>query len=361
MAKSFEHDFANPSSPHQLGKDISNKIENSRTLFLNELKTSSKKSQVIFTSSATESNNLFLQGFSWKENDKVLFTQSDHPSLVGPLRHLEKEKKIGLLDISSFLIEENYDELESFIESKKPSFLAIAHVNNTSGQKRDLNLFKKLSEKYDFLLFIDASQSFGKYPIDFESDRFAGISLSAHKMGGPKGIAALVKKRNLSLTPLFFGGGHEDDLRPSTLSAPLIFSWEEALQEIIGEEKKRIEEKKVKEHYLFLKEGLQKIDNRITFPFLKDVSPYILTAIFPICSSDILMRSLEEKHVFISSSSACSSKIKGENPVFKALGIPLHHHKHILRISLSYSTSREECESFLKIFGEILKDLSSFL
>lgn len=248
----------------------------------------------------------------------------------------------------------------------------LAHINNHSGHIRPLEeisyLVKKWAPQSHF--HVDASQSWGKIPLDLSQGKILvdSISFSAHKMGGPKGIAGLylsphspLKK---TLKPLIVGGGQEAGARSSTLSAPLIFSWKEAVEEMMANQEKHYQS--VQKLSIDLCRHLKEELPQIIFPFHHDCSitsdtsgfsPYILTFIIPQIPSDVIIRHLEEKNIFISSSSACSSRIKGKSEVFQALNIPLSFHKNVLRVSLAATTTAEDLQLFVQHLRLVVEEL----
>jgi len=337
---SLREDFANSSSAHKLGKKQKKIIETIHGEILNSVKGRELYS-FVFTSSATEANNLFIQGVELSPG-AIVANEGDHPSLYKPLLRRAHSEGRGLVN--------------KFEEGEEIALLGGSWVNGLDGSTLDLsNYSKQFKEKNpDGKLFIDGSQGFGKFKLDLSEGNIDGLSISAHKMGGPKGISGLFLKKNALITPLWLGGGHQEGLRPSTLPTSLCRSffsaiqyWEENRDEII---------KKVSSFSNYLREELAE-----DVEFLnrsENRSPFIELIKIPGISSDILLRSLEEKEVYISSSSACSSRIKGENPSYTSLGIDPQFHKNLLRISYGASTSLDEVKKFVLIFKNVLKDLS---
>ncbi len=357
---SMKEDFANPSASHKFGKSIMKRVNECRSGFLKMLNVS-KGDNLVFTSSATEANNLAINGLDLKEGDAVLFTPSDHPSLVEPVRGFEKIgvrardfacRKNGELDFNAI-----YEALDENVK-----LVVLAHVNNQSGVIfQVMEISEKIKKKNPGIhIHVDAVQSFTKMDIDLKKGVIDTLSFSSHKLGGPKGIAALYVKKGTHLVPVFSGGGQEGGLRPSTLAAPLIFSFYEASCEGISKLSRNLEKmEELKERTKCL---LHEKIAGIIFPFEKmPTSPYILNVIIPGISSDILLRHLEQKDIYVSSTSACSSRVKGENAVFTALGIEQKYHKNVLRISFSPDTFFEEIAEFVRELSSIHNDLSRLM
>jgi cysteine desulfurase len=353
LTKSFKEDYANPNSQHLFGANLLKKIEAARFYFLMVLK-ANKDDTFIFTSSATESNNTVVRGFVFKEGDVIYYSKGDHPSLVEPIEKMAIEKKLklkiiplsknGLIDIEEFkkLLDENV------------KLVALTHVNNQSGVVNDIGSLSKLvKENTAAHVHIDAAQSFTKITFDvFEN--IDSVSITSHKVGGPKGIAGLYLKKNHKVKPLLMGGGQEGGFRSSTQAYPLIIAFEEASRISLSKsEESLLRLSKMRE---MVKDFLNNLIPQIKFPF-ENASPYILTFVLPGIPSDVVLRHLEARGFCLSSTSACSSKIKGFNPTLAALNIPEIFHKNVLRLSFSHDTCIDSVKLLLATFNEVWNDL----
>ncbi|EQC45468.1 cysteine desulfurase family protein [Bacteriovorax sp. Seq25_V] len=343
LCKSLQEDFANPASKHKLGVDLSKKINGAREEILATLKL--RDSNLIFTSSATESNNQVIKNFS--KRGKVIFYETDHPSVTNSV----EESAIGL-KLSDDIIEQ-LDESVSLV--------VLTLVNPQSGLIVDIETIAKKVKAFNsnIAVLIDAAQAIGKIPFDFSKDPklYDYITIAGHKLGGPRGIACLVyKKEDKKLKPLLFGGGHEEGLRSSTPSTALILSLARAVTLAIRD----IEDNYARITLLAkkLEEGLEVVHPNISLPFKEVVtSPYIISVLFKGIPSDVLLRHLEMKKVYVSSTTACSSKIKGFNPMLAALGIEEKYHKNILRVSLGHSTTEQDVDGFLSAFNQVINEI----
>lgn len=349
LAHSNATDFANPASKHKLGTELAKKIENSRESILKNF--GSNHFKLIFTSSATESNNQVIHTFldaHHKEESKnscdILYMKPDHPSITMPLT-----SQSGFFSLD--------DLVKNITEQTK--LVALTHVNSQSGSVLDIvnaaSEIKKINPQVKIL--VDASQSVTKIPFPSNLKDIDYITISSHKIGGPRGVAALIYKKDAPLKSLIQGGGHEYDLRSSTPATSLILAFAKAVELGIKNlnENYQIQLKNMS----YLKEELLKLHKNISLPFEDDSnSPYILCVQFKGISSDILLRHLEMKEVYISSTTACSSKISGFNPILHGLGIDEKFHKNILRISIGHHTSLDECEKFIKSFSDMVREIS---
>ena len=353
--------YGNPSASHKIGRSLLKEIEEHRDFFISSIQ-GLKKYNFIFTSSATESNNMSILGLDFKKGDVVYISKSEHASLIAPLKKCEENglvlkelplKKNGLIDENKF-----FKTMDS-----KTCFVVLSHVNNQSGVIQPI---KDISERIKEInpkikIHVDATQSFTKVPISLENSLIDYMTISSHKLGGPKGIAGLFVRNGAQVFPLLFGGGQEKNLRSSTQSYPLISSFRSADEEGIGELNKSFNE--VGKISLKVREYLKKEIPTVFFPFHVGInaSPYILTFIIPGISSDIILRHMEQEDIIFSSTSACSSKVKGNNPVFESLGIESKFHKNVLRISFSNETTLVEVESFCEALCRCYRELSYLL
>lgn len=367
LKTSFEEDFANPSSAHKLGKGLYYRIEICRQGFL-EFLDAHAQDPLIFTASATESNNSIIQGIPLNQGDSMMLSQADHPSITVPagkrkelLKQANIHPDINIIDIPLHN-DGSVDEtglLNRLDNSVK--LLLLSHVNNHSGVLTDVEeLSQKVKQKNPAIhIHIDAAQSFGKIPLSLKNGAIDSVSIASHKIGGPKGVAALYLRRAIQFSPLLHGGGQEHGFRSSTQAAPLIFSFYEAARAAMASLQPAWEH--VSKIYRATQDRLQKEMDIIDFPFAKTSSPYILTFLFHGIPSDIILRHLEQKGIMISTSSACSSKIKGINPVFTALHIPSQSHKFVLRVSFSEKTSMDDIEMFCSALAETYRGLKLYL
>jgi cysteine desulfurase len=357
LEESSRLDFANPSASHKFGREVLKKVESAREFFLKSIKGTSSYN-LIFTSSATESNNTIIKGIKLNHGEKVFLCQADHPSLTVPGNNLTIK---GIKVISIPLKSDSSIDEERFLELLDDSvrLILLTQINSQSGVINDcFNLSKKIKKMFKNIhIHVDAVQSFSKLNISLEDGSVNSLSVSSHKIGGPKGIAGLFLKKGSEPLPLIEGGGQEFSLRSSTVPAPLILSFKEAIQECLENQDKKLSE--AKENYLYLREELKRRIPDISFPFgdLSNSGPFILVLVMPRISSDIILRHLESKNIYISSTSACSSKIKGDNPVFKELNLSSEFYKNVLRISFDERVERKSILKFIESIEKIYLDL----
>lgn len=338
-------DFANPSAQHILGHDLGEKISSYREDFLKSLG-GHKNDSFIFTSSATESNNTVIKGITLSADDSILYCRADHPSVTVPVESVGAKLKEILLNADGTINRESFqDALDSNVK-----LVVLTHVNNQNGVIQDIeSLAKIVKEKTTAHVHIDAVQSFGKILFKI-NPAIDSMSITSHKIGGPKGVAGLYLKSTHKVKPLLLGGGQENGFRSSTQSYPLIKAFHQAMKIALGEISSSWE--RVSKLSSMINTQLPEAIPTIQMPFLS-TSPYIVSFLLPGISSDILLRHLEVRNVFISSTSACSSKLTGINPTLSAMHISERFHKNFLRISLGPRTTEDEVKNLLKEFVSV--------
>lgn len=366
LYQAYLQDYANPAAQHPLSQSISLRVENSRNFLLESIR-ATLGYRLIFVGSATEANNLLIKGLNLKSDDGVIYHPADHPSIVGPCLGRGQS---GVKTLTS--LEHPYD----LTQAHQVKLVCASQVQSFTGACLNLDIFsKKIKQLFSQAhLHIDASQSYGKLPIDLQGAEVDSITLSAHKMGGPRGIAALVIRDNISLEPLLTGGPHEYNMRASTLTAPLIFSWIKAVDHLLGPRKnwaqRELYFKQVEGLHQFLRNLLLEnlpeskmvlSQDHLNSLFWNQLSPYIFTLILPNVPADVMVRFLGEKKIYISTQSACSTKKKNQETDFalRSLGVAHQFHDNILRISFGYSTTEPEILFLVQEMNHIYRTLLS--
>lgn len=352
LARAHEKAFANSSAAHSLGRELNERLEAARSLILKSLGASEKNYRLTFTSSATEANNLVIRGLHESDNTPQLFVAgaADHPSLIQPI--LSRNHHI--------LVQNGRDPEAAFTHAslEKPFLLCLSHVNNNSGQLLNLKALTAKVRPHCRYLHLDASQSFGKLPLYLNDKSFDSVAISAHKMGGPKGIAALIHRHDLPLQSALLGGDQENGIRSSTVPVALCLSWAQS----IVDSRQQLQEKWLEALNWNKKIRTELSAEEVVFPFaLEKTSPYILTIILKDLASDMVLRHLEKDKIIASTSSACSSKNKKFNESFSALGIDEKDHGSVLRISMGHSTTEDEVEKLISSIKKNIHELRTLL
>ena len=342
----------NPNSLHKYGIEANNLINASTKQIAKLLNV--KTDEVIYTSGASESNNTVIKGicFSHPNKKHIITTPFEHSSIYGPINYLVdlgykvdfvKIKDNGLVDL---------DDLKSLI-TDDTILVSIGCVNSEIGVRQDIEGIGKILKKYKSLYFhSDITQAIGKVKVDLTDVDLA--SFSGHKIFCFKGIGCLIKKKNVSITPLIHGGKSTTSYRSGTPATELIVSLAKALRLALD----KIDEKYnyVKELNAYLKEEVSKVDNVYINSNDKCI-PQILNMSVIGIKPEVLLHSLEEFEIYISTQSACS--VSTISKAVMALTNSKDRASSSIRVSLSYKTTQEEIELFIKYFKECVEKLRS--
>lgn len=336
----------NPNSLHSLGVESKNLIDASTRQIAEILNV--QDDEIIYTSGSSESNNLAIKGISEAYQNRgkhIITTPLEHSSIYGPLGYLQKKgyevsfcklKEDGTIDL---------EHLDSLIR-KDTILVSIALVNSELGVRQPIEEIGERLQKYDHVFFhVDATQAIGKINIDFSNvDLF---SFSAHKFFGIKGIGALIKKKNVRLEPLIHGGKSTTKYRSGTPAPALIASLAKALRLAYENFDSKLDY--VTKLNQELKQFLSSFD-QIALNTNDKCIPHILNFSVLDQKPETFLHALEEKDIFISTQSACSTA--NQSSAVYAFTKDEKKASSSLRISLSYQTTKEEIEQLKKGFSE---------
>lgn len=346
--------FANPSSVHALGREGARLLEDQRKQLL-RLFGVSNTHQAIFLSGASEANNLVLKGiaFSYQNRGKkILISSAEHPSVTEPAKELASRFGFTLMELP---VNENGvvdpKTLEEAMD-KDVILVSIIGVNNETGSINDLRALGEIVHRFPKAYFhSDLTQAIGKIDVPFSSlDLF---SFSGHKIHGIKGSGALLYRSSIRFVPLVHGGGQENGMRSGTVSVPLSGSLVCAVEDALGKRKEN--EAMVRPLYDRLCEGLKDLDVTVNSPL--DGSPYVLNFSLNHHKASVIVEALSQKGIYVSSVSACSSKLDKASSVLLAMGLPADLAGNAVRVSLSESNSLEEVDFFLDTLATLLREV----
>lgn len=338
------HSFFNPSAGYSEAIAVKKELDNVRNSILNKL--GLDKGNVIFTSGATESNNLAILGSKRNGKCEYVFSVGEHPSVYNVARELErlgnivhyiKLTKDGTID---------YESLYSCI-NENTRLISIEHVNNETGAINDIARVSKIrnTNASKALLHVDGVQAFCKLDTSNIGELVDFYTISAHKFHGPKGVGALYVKNINSLKSIVFGGGQEDGYRSGTENVGGILAMGYAIEQIDIENAFNFVE-------LLKNKMIEVLSTDVNIHIDKiNGSPYILSAWFAGVNGETLMRALADKGVIVSTGSACSSK-KAGNRVLENMNFNRDEIKSHVRISFNSQLSLEEVEWAGKIIIE---------
>lgn len=363
MVHVMEEDFGNPSSKHTKGITAENYIKEAKETICTQLKC--KPKEIIFTSGGTESNNMAFIGTAIanrRAGKHVITTRIEHASVHEPMAYLEEmEYDVTYLPVDS-TGRVSVEELENAI--REDTFLiSIMYVNNEVGSVQPIEqIGQMLKKKHPQILFhVDAIQAFGKYKIVPKKLGVDMMSVSGHKIHGPKGSGFLYVNEKVKIRPILFGGGQQDGMRSGTENVPAIAGLGVAVKEIYtGHSEKRAKLYELKKRLIA---GLQDVDgvtiNALIDP-IEETAPHIVSVSFANTRSEVMLHALAQKGVFVSSGSACSSNHPELSGTLQAIGVKSELLDSTLRFSFSVMTTSEEIDYAIEVVKEVLPVLRKF-
>ncbi len=355
MQPYFSKDFGNPASDHACGLVAKNAVEAARKTIAKFI--GAKQREIIFTSCATESNNLALIGLATKhKNSKnhIITTRVEHSSILKPCKYLESlGYEVTYLDVD----QEGFIDMEQLKNSirKDTLVVSILFANNEIGTIQDIKKISESCGEKSVYFHTDAAQAVGHIPVDVDEMNIDMMSVSAHKFGGPKGIGVLFLRDRVprvSITPLLYGGGQERLMRSGTLNVPLIVGMSCACS-IASEE------------ILKENERFRRIMNRL-FEALKGINEDIKLNGHPIHrlshnlnieipGIDNQLLKLKMKDFCFSTGSACSEFHNEPSHVLLAIGLNKDRTNNCIRISIGKETREDEIDLFIDRFSEVFQ------
>jgi len=347
--------LGNASSIHTPGRSVRKDVEDARHR-LSEL-TGATPSEIIFTGSGTEANNLAIKGFFWQAPKRNLIVTSafEHHAILDPIEWLvehEGAEAVFIPITSSGVID--LDFLNDLVANRgaEIALISVMHSNNELGSIQPIAEVVKIAG--DIPVHTDAVQSFGKVEFDFDALGVTAATISAHKIGGPLGVAALILKRGLDLTPILHGGGQEREIRSGTLNAPAIVAFTAAAEVAIRDRTENFG--RIRELRNYFIEGLKSAvpDARIN-SVADPALPGIVNATFPGTESDALLLLLDSEGISCSAGSACSAGVPRPSHVLVALGLSESDADASLRISIGTTNTKLELDQVLKVLPSVVE------
>lgn len=372
MSKAMSEDYGNPSSMHRMGVKAEQLIKEATLIIASSLKVEPK--EILFTSGGTEANNLALIGTAMankRRGNHIITTRIEHPSVHQTLVYLEEngfEVSFVPVDKTGKLIKEKLFELVK----DNTLLVSMMYVNNEIGSVQDITeLAAELKTiKKDLLIHVDAVQAFGKYRIYPKRENIDLLSFSGHKIHGPKGVGALYVNEKVKINPTMFGGGHQRGLRSGTENVPGIVGLGQAVAELFTDFENKIahlyelKQKFLREISFMENVIVNGIPLSCTEDFeleqLKKTAPHIMSVSFPGVRSEVLLHALEDKGIYVSSGSACSSHHPTPSVTMTAIGLPKELMDATLRFSMSELTTDEEIDYTLEQLKELLPVLRRY-
>lgn len=354
-------DYGNPSSMHLKGMEAENYVKEARTRIAKTLKV--KEKEIIFTSGGTESDNLALIGVALanqRAGKHIITTEVEHAAIHATVEFLQE---LGF-EITKIPVDGNgvisMEKLEQALRSDT-ILVSIMHVNNEVGAVQPIEEAAKLiHEKVPKASFhVDAIQSYGKYKINPKKAGIDLLSVSGHKIHGPKGVGFLYVNEKVKIRPIILGGGQQSGMRSGTENVPGIAGMALACEMAY----KNLEEKRDNLYALkqkFCRQLLELPDVKINGRNDEFSAPQIISASFKGIRSEVLLHTLEDKGIYVSAGSACSSNKPAPSKTLLAMKVPKDELEATVRFSLSVHTKEEELNYTVEVLREILPVLRKY-
>lgn len=351
VVKLMEEDYGNPSSLHQKGLDAGHYIKETKEILAKEWKVDSK--EIVLTSGGTESNNLALIGAALankRSGNRIITSKVEHASVSSTMAFLESlgfevvylnVDHQGIVDLEQLEQEVNEDTI----------LVSVMYVNNEIGAVEPIQeIAEIIKEKNPKTLFhVDAIQAFGKYHIYPKRMGINLMSVSGHKIHGPKGTGALFIKNRTKVKPIIYGGGQQDGMRSGTENVPGFAGFGLATKIVYEDLEARIVR-------------MRAVKDRLTerLKALPDVyinegeAPHILSVSFVGVRSEVMLHALEERQIYVSSGSACSSNKPAVSHVLSSIGLQKNRLESTIRFSFSAENTVEQADYAADVIEEIL-------
>lgn len=352
----FGKKFGNTMSFYVLGQEAKRALEASREVVADFIKSDAR--EIIFTGSATESNNTALKGVAFanrKKGKHIIISQIEHPSVLESAGWLEKQGfEITKLPVDRYgLIKPN--DVRKAIR-KGTILVSVIHANNEIGTIEPIQEVGKVCREKGVYFHTDASQSLGRIPINVNAMNVDLLSASSHKIYGSKGAAILFIRKGTRIEPLLHGGGHEFGLRSSTVNVASVVGFAEALK-IAGEEMVRENKRLAELRDLLIREILRRIKDTHLNGHPTKRLPNNINISFSFVEGESVIMQLDSYGISASTGSACSSEKLEPSHVLLAIGLRPEEAHGSLRLSLGRWTKREDINYVIRVLPQIVKKL----
>lgn len=353
----------NPSSLHEAGRRARRVVEESRELIAERL--GARPSEVVFTSGGTEANNLAIKGLFWARRgadprrDRVVFSSVEHHALLDPVTWLAAHEgaRIDVTPVDR-RGRVRVDALREAVETAPEDVAAITTMwaNNEMGTIQPVADVVAIAREHGIPVHSDAVQAAGYLPLDFAGSGLDAMTVTAHKLGGPVGVGALVIRREVEATPLLHGGGQERDLRSGTVGVALIAGFATALDLTVARQQEA--SRQIEGLRRRLVEGIRRVVpdavvNGDPEPGPEHRLPNIAHVTFPGCEGDALLMLLDAQGVEVSTGSACQAGVPQPSHVLLAMGFDEAAARGSLRFSLGHTSTEQDVDRLLEVLPSV--------
>ncbi len=361
VVRAMTEDYGNPSSKHKKGMDAEHYIKEARAIIARTLRVQDK--EIVFTSGGTESNNMALIGGAFanqRAGKHIISTRIEHASVYQPLAFLESQGfEVTYLTVDS----DGHIFLEELKQAIRPDtiLVSVMYVNNEIGAVEPIGEIGRLIKEIDpgILFHVDGIQAYGKYEIRPKREGIDLLSVSGHKIHGPKGTGYLYINEKAKIRPLIYGGGQQKDMRSGTENVPGVAGLGAAAQEMYRDLSGHIEQMvRLKDHLI---DRMGEIEGAVVNSKKGlEGAPHIVSVSFQGVRSEVLLHALEERKIYVSSGSACSSNHPAISGTLKAVGIKREFLDSTLRFSLGMYNTQKELDYAIQVLKELLPMLRRY-
>ena len=361
MTKIMCEDYGNPSSMHRKGVESEQYIRHAKEIIARTLKVQEK--EILFTSGGTESDNIALIGTAFanfRSGNHIITTKIEHPAILQTCAYLETQG----FEVTYLPVDSNgiicLADLEKAM-TNQTIIVSIMHTNNEIGSVQPIAeagaLIKRINPNTVF--HVDAVQGFGKFRIYPKKMNVDLLSVSAHKIHGPKGVGFLYLNEKVKVKPILYGGGQQKGMRSGTENVPGVAGMALAIDEIY----KDFEEKTeylyaIKDRFIKGLEGLEGVKvNGLTG---RDSAPHVVSVSIAGIRSEVMLHALEDRGVYVSAGSACASNKPATSATLKAIGVEKQYLDSTLRFSFSVLTTEEEIDYTLQQMYDMIPMLRRY-
>lgn len=361
MTRIMCEEYGNPSSMHKKGVESEKYVRYAKEVIAKCMKVQEK--EILFTSGGTESDNIALIGGAYancRAGRHIITTRIEHPAVLQTCAYLEEQGfAVTYLPVDA----KGVISLADLERAMTPNtiLVSIMHTNNEVGAVQPIEQAGELIKRINpnTLFHVDAVQGFGKYRIYPKRMHIDLLSVSAHKIHGPKGVGFLYINEKAKVRPIIFGGGQQKGMRSGTENVPGIAGMARAIEEIFSDFDEKIE------YLYYLKErfakGVSALEGiRLNGPAGRDGAPHVVSVSIQGVRSEVMLHALEEKGIFVSAGSACSSNKPSVSATLKAIGVEKQYLDTTLRFSFSLYTTEAEIDYTVKCLGELLPMLRRY-
>lgn len=361
VVKAMTEDYGNAAAKHRKGVEAERYIKEARAEIAKTLKVQDK--EILFTSGGSESNNMALIGTALanhRAGKHIISTGVEHPSVYNPLTYLEEQG----FEVTFLPVDKNgHISLEQLEQTVRPDtiLVSVMYVNNEVGAVEPVEEISRIvkAKNPDTLFHVDAIQAYGKYVIRPKKQGIDLLSVSGHKIHGPKGVGFLYIKSGVKIKPLIYGGGQQSGMRSGTENVPGVAGLGVAAREMYKDHEEKV--RRVTELKDYMTDRLGEIEGAvINSKKGAESAPQIVSVSFKGVRSEVLLHALEDRGIYVSSGSACSSHHPGISGTLKGIGVQPQLLDATIRISFGIFNTREEIDYCIDALKELLPVLRRY-